>query len=65
MFVNISDDRVVNLAQVIEVGYRKDGSMWLRNTNFDICDIEEPYRQQFQVALKRVNEAAVYSKIAR
>lgn len=61
MFVNISDDRVVNLAQVIEVGYRKDGSMWLRNTNFDICDIEEPYRQRFQVALKRVNEAVIFA----
>lgn len=61
MFVNISDDRVVNLAQVIEVGYRNDGSMWLRNTNFDICEIEEPYRNQFEVALKRVNEAVIFS----
>lgn len=42
MFVKISEDRVVNLAQVIEVGQWKDGSMWLRNTNFDICEIEEP-----------------------
>lgn len=61
MFVRISDDRVVNLAQVIEVGYRKDGSMWLRNTNFDICEIEEPYRNQFEIALKRVNEAVIFS----
>jgi hypothetical protein len=57
MFVKISDDRVVNLAQVIEVGYRKDGSMWLRNTNFDICEIEEPYRQKVQAALRRISEA--------
>lgn len=61
MFVRISEDRVVNLAQVIEVGYRKDGSMWLRNTNFDICEIEEPYRNQFEIALKRVNEAVIFS----
>lgn len=60
MFVRISQDRVVNLAQVIEVGYRKDGSMWLRNTNFDICEIEEPYRNQFEIALKRVNEAVIF-----
>lgn len=61
MFVKISEDRVVNLAQVIEVGYRKDGSMWLRNTNFDLCEIEEPYRQQFGTALKRVNEAVIFA----
>lgn len=61
MFVKISNDKVVNLAQVIEVGYRKDGSMWLRNTNFDLCEIEEPYRQQFEMALKRVNEAVIFA----
>lgn len=61
MFVKISDDRVVNLAQVIEVGYRKDGSMWLRNTNFDICEIAEPYRNQFEKALRRVNEAVIFA----
>jgi len=61
MFVKISDDRVVNLAQVIEVGYRKDGSMWLRNTNFDLCEIEEPYMEQFEKALRRVNEAVIFS----
>lgn len=61
MFVKISDDRVVNLAQVIEVGYRKDGSMWLRNTNFDLCEIEERYRNQFETALRRVNEAVIFS----
>lgn len=61
MFVKISSDRVVNLAQVIEVGYRKDGSMWLRNTNFDLCEIEEPYREQFEKALRRVNEAVIFS----
>jgi hypothetical protein len=61
MFVKISDDKVVNLAQVIEVGYRKDGSMWLRNTNFDICDIEELYKNQFETALKRVNEAVIFA----
>lgn len=61
MFVKISDDRVVNLAQVIEVGYWKDGSMWLRNTSFDICEIEEPYKERFETALKRVNEAVVFS----
>lgn len=61
MFVKISSDRVVNLAQVIEVGYRKDGSMWLRNTNFDLCEIEEPYMEQFEKALKRVNEAVIFS----
>lgn len=61
MFVRISEDRVVNLAHVIEVGYRKDGSMWLRNTNFDICEIEEPFRNQFDMALKRVNEAVIFS----
>lgn len=62
MFVRISEDRVVNLAQVIEVGYRKDGSMWLRNTNFDLCEIEEPFRKQFEMALmKRVNEAVIFS----
>lgn len=61
MFVKISSDRVVNLAQVIEVGYRKDGSMWLRNTNFDLCEIEEPYRKQFEMALKRVNEAVIFA----
>ena len=61
MFVKISEDRVVNLAQVIEVGYRKDGSMWLRNANFDICEIEEPFRNQFETALRRVNEAVIFS----
>jgi len=61
MFVKIAEDKAVNLAQVIEVGYRKDGSMWLRNTNFDICEIAEPYRNQFEVALKRVNEAVIFS----
>lgn len=61
MFVRISSDRVVNLAQVIEVGYRKDGSMWLRNTNFDICEIEEPFRNQFEMACKRANEAVIFS----
>lgn len=54
MFIDISDDKVVNLAQVIEVGYRNDGSMWLRNTNFDICEIEEPYRAKFQAVLNRL-----------
>lgn len=63
MFVKIAEDKAVNLAQVIEVGYRKDGSMWLRNTNFDICEIAEPYTVQFETALKRVNEAFIYSKI--
>lgn len=61
MFVKISEDRVVNLAHVIEVGYRKDGSMWLRNTNFDICEIEEPFRDQFKLACKCVNEAVIFS----
>lgn len=61
MFVKISSDRVVNLAQVIEVGYRKDGSMWLRNTNFDLCEIEEPYMEQFEKALRRVNEAVIFA----
>lgn len=61
MFVKISGDRVVNLAQVIEVGYRKDGSMWLRNTNFDICEIEEPYKERFKTAIKCVNEAVIFA----
>jgi hypothetical protein len=61
MFVQIAEDKKVNLAQVIEVGYRKDGSMWLRNTNFDICEIAEPYRNPFEVALRRVNEAVIFS----
>lgn len=61
MFVKISDSKVVNLAQVIEVGYRKDGSMWLRNTNFDAWEIEEPYREQFEKAMKRVNEAVIFA----
>lgn len=61
MFVRISKDKVVNLAQVIEVGYRKDGSMWLRNTNFDLCEIEEPFKNQFETALKRVNEAVIFA----
>ena len=61
MFVKISEDRVVNLAQVIEVGQWKDGSMWLRNTNSDIYEIEEPFRKQFETALRRVNEAVIFS----
>lgn len=61
MFVKISDSKVVNLAQVIEVGYREDGSMWLGNTNFDIREIEEPYREQFEKALRRINEAVIFS----
>jgi hypothetical protein len=61
MFVQIAEDKKVNLAQVIEVGYRKDGSMWLRNTNFDICEIEGPYRNPFETALKRVNEAVIFA----
>lgn len=61
MFVKIAEDKAVNLAQVIEVGYRKDGSMWLRSTNFDICEIEEPYKERFEKALRRVNEAVIFA----
>lgn len=61
MFVRISENRTVNLAQVIEVGNRADGSAWLRNTNFDICEIEEPYMEQFEKALRRVNEAVIFA----
>ena len=61
MFVQIAEDKAVNLAQVIEVGDRKDGSMWLRNTNFDICEIEEPYKERFKKALSRVNEAVIFA----
>ena len=56
MFVKISENKVVNLAQVVYVE-----GVYVHNINGESWEIEEPYREQFETALRRVNEAVIFA----
>lgn len=56
MFVRISEDRVVNLAHVVYVK-----GVYVHDINGYSWEIEEPFRDQFDMALKCVNEAVIFS----
>lgn len=61
MFVKSRDGQLINLAHVVTIDYEEDGTLVLYTSTFDRYKVEAKYRERLETALRRINEAVIFS----